>query len=153
MEEPTAPCPVSHVLGPSPAIPSLCFGVLKLRWHGCRHVAFHGAVRRIYLPAPFLEGVTGVNVSALSLILLLIGASGLVGTYLIGVLLKAVVTYLVLIPPSWQSLPWASSASASSVPSVPCFFWAGGCEHACAGGLGPVVEQGPFRRMRRPAAA
>lgn len=37
---------------------------------------------------PFLEAVTGVSVSALSLILLILGLAGLVGTYLIGHLLK-----------------------------------------------------------------
>ncbi|MGN2431538.1 MFS transporter [Pseudomonas syringae] len=37
---------------------------------------------------PFLEEITGVSVSALSLMLLLLGASGLVGTYLIGELLQ-----------------------------------------------------------------
>ena len=37
---------------------------------------------------PFLETVTRVDVSTLSLILLLMGAAGLLGTYLIGVLLR-----------------------------------------------------------------
>ncbi|MET0527134.1 MAG: MFS transporter, partial [Microvirga sp.] len=37
---------------------------------------------------PFLETVTGVNTSALSLILLVIGGAGVLGTYLIGLLLK-----------------------------------------------------------------
>ena len=37
---------------------------------------------------PFLETVTRVDVSTLSLILLLLGAAGLVGTYVIGVLLR-----------------------------------------------------------------
>jgi predicted MFS family arabinose efflux permease len=37
---------------------------------------------------PFLETVTGVGVSALSLLLLLMGGAGLVGTWLIGVLLR-----------------------------------------------------------------
>src|SRR5215218_163257 len=37
---------------------------------------------------PFLETVTGVGVSTLSLLLLLMGAAGLVGTWLIGVLLR-----------------------------------------------------------------
>src|SRR3954447_25996189 len=37
---------------------------------------------------PFLETVTGVSVSALSLILLALGASGLLGTYLIGFVVK-----------------------------------------------------------------
>jgi predicted MFS family arabinose efflux permease len=37
---------------------------------------------------PFLEGVTHVDNSTLSLILLVIGSAGLVGTYLIGILLR-----------------------------------------------------------------
>jgi len=37
---------------------------------------------------PFLETVTGVGVSTLSLLLLLLGGAGLVGTWLIGVLLR-----------------------------------------------------------------
>jgi len=37
---------------------------------------------------PFLETVTGVSVSTLSLILLVIGVAGLAGTYLIGLLLR-----------------------------------------------------------------
>jgi predicted MFS family arabinose efflux permease len=37
---------------------------------------------------PFLEGVTGVSVSTLSLMLLVIGVGGITGTYLIGLLLK-----------------------------------------------------------------
>lgn len=48
---------------------------------------------------PFLESVTGVAISSLSFMLLLMGASGLVGTYIVGRLLKArLFTYLVLIP-------------------------------------------------------
>ncbi|WP_295952285.1 MFS transporter [Rhodoferax sp.] len=48
---------------------------------------------------PFLETITGVEISSLSLMLLLMGASGLVGTYIVGVLLKArLFAYLVLIP-------------------------------------------------------
>jgi predicted MFS family arabinose efflux permease len=39
---------------------------------------------------PFLETVTGVNVSTLSLILLIVGGAGLLGTYLIGFALKRV---------------------------------------------------------------
>jgi predicted MFS family arabinose efflux permease len=45
---------------------------------------------------PFLETVTRVDVSTLSLILLVVGASGLLGTYLIGRVLRARL-YLVLI--------------------------------------------------------
>ncbi|OUM09400.1 MFS transporter [Pseudomonas syringae] len=48
---------------------------------------------------PFLEEITGVSVTALSLMLLLLGASGLAGTYLIGGLLhKHLYAYLIAIP-------------------------------------------------------
>jgi predicted MFS family arabinose efflux permease len=45
---------------------------------------------------PFLETVTGVNVSTLSLILLIIGGAGLLGTYLIGFALKRVLRGLLI---------------------------------------------------------
>jgi predicted MFS family arabinose efflux permease len=45
---------------------------------------------------PFLETVTGVNVSTLSLILLIIGGAGLLGTYLIGFALKRVLHNLLI---------------------------------------------------------
>lgn len=48
---------------------------------------------------PFLETVTGVNTSVLSLILLVIGGAGVVGTYLIGLLLKARLYSLLIILP------------------------------------------------------
>ncbi|MGO4523356.1 MFS transporter [Microvirga sp. 2MCAF35] len=48
---------------------------------------------------PFLETVTGVNTSVLSLILLVIGAAGIVGTSLIGFLLKARLYSLLVILP------------------------------------------------------
>ncbi|RMT22349.1 Major facilitator family transporter [Pseudomonas syringae pv. spinaceae] len=48
---------------------------------------------------PFLEDVTGVSVTTLSLMLLLLGASGLLGTYLIGGLLqKRIYAWLIAIP-------------------------------------------------------
>src|SRR5215218_801205 len=48
---------------------------------------------------PFLETVTGVNVSTLSLILLIIGGAGLLGTYLIGFALKRVLRGLLIAMP------------------------------------------------------
>ena len=48
---------------------------------------------------PFLETVTGVNTSVLSLILLVIGGAGVVGTYLIGLLLKTRLYSLLIILP------------------------------------------------------
>jgi predicted MFS family arabinose efflux permease len=48
---------------------------------------------------PFLETVTGVNTSMLSLILLVIGGAGVVGTYLIGLLLKTRLFSLLIVLP------------------------------------------------------
>ncbi|WP_457094405.1 MFS transporter [Microvirga sp. P5_D2] len=48
---------------------------------------------------PFLETVTGVNTSALSLILLVIGGAGVLGTYLIGLLLKTRLYSLLIVLP------------------------------------------------------
>jgi predicted MFS family arabinose efflux permease len=48
---------------------------------------------------PFLETVTGVNTSVLSLILLVVGGAGVVGTYLIGLLLKIRLYSLLIILP------------------------------------------------------
>jgi predicted MFS family arabinose efflux permease len=48
---------------------------------------------------PFLETVTGVNTSVLSLILLVIGGAGALGTYLIGLLLKTRLYSLLIILP------------------------------------------------------
>ncbi|MBX8538819.1 MFS transporter [Pseudomonas cichorii] len=54
---------------------------------------------------PFLEVVTGINVTTLSLMLLLLGASGVVGTYLIGSLLQTrLYAYLIAIPLSMAIL-------------------------------------------------
>ncbi|WP_391529536.1 MFS transporter [Photorhabdus akhurstii] len=48
---------------------------------------------------PFLETITGISVTELSLTFLLLGASGLVGTYFIGLLLKKrLFAYLIAIP-------------------------------------------------------
>jgi predicted MFS family arabinose efflux permease len=48
---------------------------------------------------PFLEGVTRVNISTLSLILLISGVAGLLGTYLIGIMLRTrLYSLLVVIP-------------------------------------------------------
>jgi predicted MFS family arabinose efflux permease len=54
---------------------------------------------------PFLETVTRVNVSALSLILLILGVAGLVGTYLIGVMLRTrLYSVLIAIPLAMASI-------------------------------------------------
>jgi len=48
---------------------------------------------------PFLETVSGVNTSVLSLILLVIGGAGILGTYLIGLLLKTRLYSLLIVLP------------------------------------------------------
>jgi predicted MFS family arabinose efflux permease len=48
---------------------------------------------------PFLETVTGVNTSVLSLILLVIGGTGVLGTYLIGLALKTRLYSLLIVLP------------------------------------------------------
>jgi predicted MFS family arabinose efflux permease len=54
---------------------------------------------------PFLETVTRVNVSALSLILLILGVAGLVGTYLIGAMLRTrLYSVLIAIPLAMASI-------------------------------------------------
>jgi predicted MFS family arabinose efflux permease len=54
---------------------------------------------------PFLETVTRVNVSTLSLILLILGVAGLVGTYLIGAILKTrLYSVLIAIPLAMASI-------------------------------------------------
>ncbi|MGS0737582.1 MFS transporter [Pseudomonas sp. GG8] len=54
---------------------------------------------------PFLESITGVSVNTLSLMLFLLGVSGVVGTYLIGTLLqRRIYAYLIAIPLSMAGL-------------------------------------------------
>lgn len=68
---------------------------------------------------PFLETVTGVDTSVLSLVLLLMGASGLVGTYLVGVLLKTrLFACLVLIPLSMAGMALLLVALGTSATAV-----------------------------------
>ena len=68
---------------------------------------------------PFLETVTGVDTSVLSLVLLLMGASGLVGTYLVGVLMKTrMFVCLVLIPLSMAGMALLLVALGTSATAV-----------------------------------
>nr|WP_315224287.1 MFS transporter [uncultured Albidiferax sp.] len=68
---------------------------------------------------PFLETVTGVDTSVLSLVLLLMGTSGLVGTYLVGVLLKTrLFACLVLIPLSMAGMALLLVALGTSATAV-----------------------------------
>lgn len=64
---------------------------------------------------PFLETVTGVSVSALSLILLALGVSGLAGTYLIGFVVKTrLYSLLVAMPLALAAIAVALIAFGSS---------------------------------------
>jgi DHA1 family purine ribonucleoside efflux pump-like MFS transporter len=68
---------------------------------------------------PFLETITGVDISILSLMLLVMGASGFVGTYLIGGLLqRRLWTYLVAIPFVMAFIALLLIASGMSAPLV-----------------------------------
>lgn len=57
--------------------------------HGCSRTVLHGAVRALHLPASFLEKVTAVETSTLSLLLLLPGVAGLLGTVAVGTVLRS----------------------------------------------------------------
>jgi predicted MFS family arabinose efflux permease len=64
---------------------------------------------------PFLETVTGVNVSTLSLILLIVGGAGLLGTYLIGfALTRALQSLLIGMPIAMAAIALALIALGSS---------------------------------------
>ena len=80
---------------------------------------------------PFLETVTGVDVSTLSAILLIVGGAGLVGTYLIGFLLRARLYSLL------TAMPVAMAAIAVALTSL---------------GHYPVVVTVPTRPPRTAAA-
>lgn len=68
---------------------------------------------------PFLENITGVSVTTLSLMLLLLGLSGGVGTYLIGTLLhRRLYAYLIAIPFLMAGLAALLIALGSSAPAV-----------------------------------
>src|SRR3954447_24700738 len=68
---------------------------------------------------PFLEGVTGVSVSTLSLMLLVIGVGGIAGTYLIGLLLKrSLYGLLVGMPLAMAAVALGLVAFGSSVIAV-----------------------------------
>jgi DHA1 family purine ribonucleoside efflux pump-like MFS transporter len=68
---------------------------------------------------PFLETITGVNVTVLSFMLLLLGASGLVGTYFIGTLLqRRLFAYLIAIPLSMAIIAAVLITLGGSAPAV-----------------------------------
>ena len=68
---------------------------------------------------PFLETVTGVGVSTLSLLLLLLGGAGLVGTWLIGVLLRTRLHgLLIAMPLAMAAIAIALTLAGGSTVSV-----------------------------------
>jgi predicted MFS family arabinose efflux permease len=68
---------------------------------------------------PFLETVTRVDVSTLSALLLLVGVAGLVGTYLIGLLLRdRLYSLLVAIPVAMAAIAVGLIAFGDSMPVV-----------------------------------
>jgi predicted MFS family arabinose efflux permease len=68
---------------------------------------------------PFLETVTRVNVSTLSLILLILGGAGLLGTYLIGFLLKTRLhSLLVAIPVAMAGIAVGLVTLGTSTPAT-----------------------------------
>ena len=82
------PMPAERQSGPGAAFrllgrPQVALGMLAILF------LFMGQFALFTYLRPFLETVTRVDVSALSLILLALGVTGLVGTYLIGWFLKA----------------------------------------------------------------
>jgi predicted MFS family arabinose efflux permease len=75
---------------------------------------------------PFLETVTGVSVSTLSLILLILGVAGLAGTYAIGLLLKrALYSLLIGMPLAMAAIAVGLVAFGSSAIAVTALlaFW------------------------------
>ncbi len=68
---------------------------------------------------PFLEGVTRVDTSALSVILLVIGGAGLIGTYLIGFILRTrLFSVLISIPLAMAALALALTLFGHSPPAA-----------------------------------
>jgi predicted MFS family arabinose efflux permease len=79
--------------------PQMPYGMLAIMF------LFMGQFALFTYLRPFLETVTGVNVSTLSLILLILGVAGLLGTYLIGAMLKTRLhTVLIAIPLAMASI-------------------------------------------------
>ena len=67
---------------------------------------------------PFLEGVVGLSVSMLSLILLAMGVAGVVGTYIIGLLLRTHLFNIVTIIPLVMAVIAVCLAASSTLPLV-----------------------------------
>ncbi len=73
--------------------PQVAIGMLAIMW------LFMGQFAVFTYLRPFLENITGVSVTTLSMMLLLLGLCGLAGTWMIGALLqKRLYVYLIAIP-------------------------------------------------------
>ncbi|RMT81979.1 MFS transporter [Pseudomonas viridiflava] len=73
--------------------PQVAIGMLAIMW------LFMGQFAVFTYLRPFLESITGVSVTTLSMMLLLLGLCGLAGTWMIGALLqKRLYVYLIAIP-------------------------------------------------------
>lgn len=74
---------------------------------------------------PFLEAVTGVSVSALSAILLLMGLAGVAGTWVIGQLLQSRLYSIIIVIPLVMALLAAALIALGSVPLAVAILLAG----------------------------
>lgn len=93
--------------------PQVAIGMLAIMW------LFMGQFAVFTYLRPFLENITGVSVTTLSMMLLLLGLCGLAGTWMIGALLqKRLYVYLIAIPLAMAVLAVALIASGHSPVAV-----------------------------------
>lgn len=86
---------------------------------GSRGVVLHGQFALFTYIRPFLEGITGVGASTLSSLLLIMGVAGLLGTYLIGFVLKTrLYSVLIAMPLAMAVIAVALTALGGSAWSV-----------------------------------
>lgn len=94
-------------------VPKVGFGMISVAFIFMGQFALFTYVR------PFLEAVARVNVSTLSSLLLIMGVAGLLGTYLIGVLLKTrLYGLLIAMPRAMALIAIGLISSAGSLPVV-----------------------------------
>lgn len=94
-------------------VPRVGFGMISVAFFFMGQFALFTYVR------PFLEAVAHVNVSTLSSLLLIMGVAGLLGTYLIGVLLKTrLYGILIGMPLAMALIAIGLISSAGSLPAV-----------------------------------
>jgi len=119
---------------------------------GCS-VFLHGQFALFTYLRPFLETVTHVDATALSILLLVIGVAGFIGTTMIGTFLKkGLYRTLAVIPVLMAVLAVAlvSFGSSIEVTVTPLGFW--GLVATAAPVDGGHGWHGHCRRMQRPAA-